>query len=155
MMCSNRQLTSAHEFLSLFIFFCHCHHMGCFFLSDLRIFSLSLHLCEWLAITLFHLYFIYSSAGFCSCPVLVSSDKIPQVVTRFLYITTFSTNIWGRAYKVWGLSPYVRLGHQLGSALMAQLCSKLPYWRFCSRWHYHHLEWWGAQIVSWLVHIFS
>ena len=37
MMCSNSQLTSAHPFLSLFIFSCHRHHMGCFLFSDLNI----------------------------------------------------------------------------------------------------------------------
>ena len=43
MMCSNNQLTSAHPFLSLFIFFCHHHHMKCFLFSDLRIFSLYIY----------------------------------------------------------------------------------------------------------------
>ena len=37
MMCSNSQLTSAHPCLSLFIFSCHRHHMGCFLFSDLNI----------------------------------------------------------------------------------------------------------------------
>ena len=38
MMCSNSQLTGAHPFLSLFIFFCYRLHLDCFLLSDLRIF---------------------------------------------------------------------------------------------------------------------
>ena len=34
----------AHPFLSLFIFFCHHHHMECFLFSDLRIFSLYIYI---------------------------------------------------------------------------------------------------------------
>ena len=40
MMCSISQLTAAHLFLSLFIFFCHRHHMEYFLFSDLRIYLL-------------------------------------------------------------------------------------------------------------------
>ena len=43
MMCSISQLTSAHPFLSLYIFFCYCHHIECFLFSDLRIFLLYIH----------------------------------------------------------------------------------------------------------------
>ena len=59
MMCSISQLTSAHPFLSLFIFFCHRHHMECFLFSDLRIFSLSLPLCAWCSSTPFLLFVFY------------------------------------------------------------------------------------------------
>ena len=41
----------AHPILSLFIFFCHHHHMECLHFSDLRIFSLSFPLCEWFSST--------------------------------------------------------------------------------------------------------
>ena len=47
MMCSISQLTSAHPFLTLFIFFCHRHHMECFHFLDLRIYLLHLPLCAW------------------------------------------------------------------------------------------------------------
>ena len=43
----------ANLFLSLFIFFCHHHHMGCLLFSDLRIFSLSFPLSEWFSSTRF------------------------------------------------------------------------------------------------------
>ena len=51
----------AHPFLSLFIFFCHHHHMECLHFSDLRIFSLSFPLCEWFSSTPFLLlvYYVY------------------------------------------------------------------------------------------------
>ena len=59
MMCSISQLASAHPFLSLFIFFCHHHHMECFLFSDLRIFLLSLPLCAWLSSTPFLSFVFY------------------------------------------------------------------------------------------------
>ena len=59
MMCSNSQLTSAHLFPSLFIFFCHQYQMECFLFSDLRIFSLSLPLCEWFSSTPFLSFVFY------------------------------------------------------------------------------------------------
>ena len=43
----------------LFIFFCHHLHMECFPFSDLRIFLLSIPLCEWLTSTPFLLLFYY------------------------------------------------------------------------------------------------
>ena len=51
----------AHPILSLFIFFCHHHHMKCLHFSDLRIFSLSFPLCEWFSSTPFLLlvYYVY------------------------------------------------------------------------------------------------
>ena len=68
MTCSNSQLTSAHPFLSLFIFFCHRYHMECFLFSDLKIFLLSLPLCAWFSSTpflsfVFYLFFCWIFAA--------------------------------------------------------------------------------------------
>ena len=54
-------------------------------LSDLRIFTLSIPLCEWLlqyTIPFTNLVFVIL-LSFHSCTGLVSSDKIPKVITRF------------------------------------------------------------------------
>ena len=59
MMCLNSQLTVHIRSWGLFIFFCHHHHMECFPFSDLRIFSLSIPLCEWLTSTPFLLLVYY------------------------------------------------------------------------------------------------
>ena len=68
MMCSNSQLTGAHPFFSLFIFFCHRHHMECYIFLDSRIFSLSLPLSAWFSSTpflsfVFYLFFCWIYAG--------------------------------------------------------------------------------------------
>ena len=59
MMCLNSQLTVHFRSSVLFIFFCHHHHMECLPFSDLRIFSLSIPLCEWLTSTPFLLLVHY------------------------------------------------------------------------------------------------
>ena len=59
MMCLNSQLTVHTRSLVIFIFFCHHHHMECLLFSDLRIFSLSFPLCEWLTSTSFLLLVYY------------------------------------------------------------------------------------------------
>ena len=53
----NSQLTVYIRSSVLFIFF--CHHMECLLFSDLRIFSLSFPLCEWLTSTPFLLLVYY------------------------------------------------------------------------------------------------
>ena len=59
--------------------------MECFPFSDLRIFSLSIPLCEWLTSTPFPFtcLLLVLLLDFHSCTGLVSRDKIPQVITRF------------------------------------------------------------------------
>ena len=91
----------------------------------------------------------------------MSRDKIPQVITRF-YLSPRSPPTFEVVLTRFGslTSPYVPLGHQSGSALGLQLCNIWASWGFCSRWHYHHLEW-CVEIVSWLctsvpkVYLFS
>ena len=59
MTCLNSQLTVHIHSSVLFIFFCHYHHMEFLLFSDLRIFSLSFPLCEWLTSTPFLLLVYY------------------------------------------------------------------------------------------------
>ena len=77
-----------------------------------------------------------------SCTGLVSRDKIPQVFTRF-NLSPHSPPPFGVVLTRFGslISLYVPLGHQSDSALWLQLCNIWASWGFCSRWHYHHLEW--------------
>ena len=74
----------AHPFLS-FIYFLLLSPSQGVPPSDLRIFSLSIALCQLLlqyTIPFTNLVFVIL-LGFHSCTGLVSSDKIPQVITRF------------------------------------------------------------------------
>ena len=64
MKCSISRLTSAHPFSSLFIFFCHRHHMECFPFFSLSFCYLSLCVHGFLVHHSFYLFSICSSAGF-------------------------------------------------------------------------------------------
>ena len=85
----------AHPFLSLFIFFCHHHHMECLHFSDLRIFSLSVPLCEWFSSTPF-LLLVYYICIYCARETKKEpADVLPSafsVLTDRSAKPTFSTS---------------------------------------------------------------
>ena len=106
MMCSNSQLTSAHPFLSLFIFFCHRHHMECFLFSVLRIFLLSFPLCAWFPSTpflsfifyilysIFYIYYILiiMTSPFYSRTLLFNTSPLPLPIQVVNAISIFGND---------------------------------------------------------------
>ena len=137
MMYPNSQLASAHPFLSLFIFFCHHHHMECFLFSNLRIFCylyFCVHGC--LVYHSFHLFFICSSAGFSQPYGWVG---LGLEVSRFPHfwgggqgmcpgslgcgVSGLFSSIFFSPHPLKKEKPYVPLGHQSSFALWLQLCN--------------------------------
>ena len=85
--------------------------MECLPLSDLRIFLLSIPLCEWLTSTPFLLlvYYLFFCWSFSVALVWCLGIKFNSTSDYYiLSFTTFSTNIRGRAYQIWELNFILR-----------------------------------------------